>query len=352
MSGGPNNQRFPELGFYALAGQARSSRELIGQVVDGEKMGFGTAFISERFNKKEAATLSGAAGAVSESITIATGATNHNTRHPMVTAGYARTMQSLTGGRFVLGLGRGVSKMQDAYGIDRITTAEMEDFAGLMRRLFRGETIIGHEGPAGSYPVLSLDPSLDEHLPMNLVAFGPQSLALGGRCFDEVILHTYFSDETTARCVQTVKQAAEQAGRDPGDVRVWSCFATLGDHLGEDRRLLGSVGRLGTYLQAYGDLLVSTNDWDPAVLAAFRSDERVKAHRGALDATASPELLAHVATLIPDEWLAPSATGSPQTCVAAIKNQLALGCDAVIMHGATPDELAPIMDEYTSQQPL
>jgi probable F420-dependent oxidoreductase len=226
----------------------------------------------------------------------------------------------------------------------------MEDFAGLMKRLFRGETIIGHDGPAGSYPVLQLDPSLDEHLPMNLVAFGPQSLALGGRCFDEVILHTYFSDETTARCVATVKQAAEQAGRNPDEVRVWSCFATLGDHLSEERRLLGSVGRLGTYLQAYGDLLVATNNWDPAVLTAFRDDERVKAHRGALDATAPTELLAHVATLIPDEWLAPSATGSPEGCVAAIENQLALGCDAVIMHGATPHELAPVMHAYASQR--
>ena len=56
--------------------------------------------------------------------------------------------------------------------------------------------------------------------------------------------------------------------------------------------------------------------------------------------------LEHVATLIPDEWLAPSATGSPEQCVAAVRNQLALGCDGVIMHGATPTELAPIVDEY------
>jgi len=42
------------------------------------------------------------------------------------------------------------------------------------------------------------------------------------------VLHTYFTDETTARCVRTVKDAAEQAGRDPDDVKVWSCFATVG----------------------------------------------------------------------------------------------------------------------------
>ncbi|HET8929920.1 MAG TPA: TIGR03857 family LLM class F420-dependent oxidoreductase [Acidimicrobiales bacterium] len=334
-----------ELGFYALAGQPDSSRDLVAEVVDGEALGLGTVFISERYNKKEAATLCGAAGAVSERITISTAATNHNTRHPMVTAGFARTMQSLTGGRFVLGLGRGIPLQQDVFGMGRITTAEMEDFAGLMRRLFRGEVIVGHDGPAGSWPVLHLDGSLDEYLPMGLVAFGPNSLELGGRCFDEVVLHTFFTDETTARCVRTVKDAAERAGRDPESVKVWSCLATIGDHIDEDRRLMKTVGRLATYLQAYGALLVRTNGWDPEVLERILADPIVSSVRG-LDVVGTTEQLEHVAELIPDEWLAPSATGSPAQCVAGVRHQFDLGCDAVIMHGATPDELAPIVEEY------
>ena len=111
-----------ELGFYTLAGQADSSRDLVDEVRLAERLGLGSLFISERFDKKEAAVLSGAAGAVSERMTIVTAATNHNTRHPMITAGMARTMQSLTGGRFILGLGRGIPVIQDTYGIDRITT--------------------------------------------------------------------------------------------------------------------------------------------------------------------------------------------------------------------------------------
>ena len=334
-----------ELAFYTLAGQPDSSRDLLGEVVRGEALGFGTAFISERYNKKEAAALSGAAGAVSERITIATAATNHNTRHPLVTAGYARTMQSLTGGRFVLGIGRGIPLMQDAFGIPRITTAEMEDFAGLMRRLFRGEVIIGHDGPAGSWPVLHLDATLDEHLPMAIVAFGRHTLELAGRCFDEVVLHTFFTDETTARCVDTVKRAAEQAGRDPASVKVWSCFATVGDHIPEDKRLMKLVGRLATYLQGYGELLVRTNGWDLGVLQSILEDPIVSGVRG-LDIVGTTEQLEHVATLIPDEWLASAATGTPSQCVAAVRNQLALGCDGVILHGATPDELEPIITEY------
>jgi 5,10-methylenetetrahydromethanopterin reductase len=85
-------QDLPKLGFYTLAGHANSSRELVDEVRLGEAMGFGSVFISERFDKKEAAVLSGAAGAVSDRITIVTAATNQNTRHLMITAGLARTM--------------------------------------------------------------------------------------------------------------------------------------------------------------------------------------------------------------------------------------------------------------------
>ena len=114
-------------------------------------------FISERFNTKEASTLSGAAAAVTETLRIITAATNHNTRHPMVTAAYATTMHRLSGGRFTLGIGRGMDRMFAAMAIPPITTAQMEDFVLVMRRLWRGETIIGHDGPIGRFPAMRLD---------------------------------------------------------------------------------------------------------------------------------------------------------------------------------------------------
>ncbi len=335
-----------ELACYLLAGQPESARDIVTEARAAESLGLGAAFISERYNRKEAATLCGAAGAVSEKIRLITAATNHNTRHPMVTAGFALTMQSLTNGRFTLGLGRGIAPMQDAYGIERITTAQMEDFALLMRRLFRGEAIFGHAGPAGSYPILSLDSGLDEYLPLCLVAFGNNSLELGGRVFDDVVLHTYFTDETTARCVEVVKSAAERAGRDPKDVRVWSCLATIGDYLPAADQLKKSVGRLGTYLQGYGDLLVRTNGWDLDVLQRFLSDPVISGLGGALDGIGTPEQLEHAATLIPPEWLEPSATGNPKECAVSVRRQLALGCDGVILHGCTPDELRPVVEAY------
>ena len=91
-------EQLNELAFYTLAGAPSSPRALIEEVRAAERLGLGSVFISERFNIKEAATLSGAVGAVSETLGIATGATNHNTRHPLVTASFATTMHRLTGG--------------------------------------------------------------------------------------------------------------------------------------------------------------------------------------------------------------------------------------------------------------
>ncbi len=47
---------FDELGFYALAGGAKDPRAIVDEIRVAEQLGLGTAFISKRFDVKEAAT--------------------------------------------------------------------------------------------------------------------------------------------------------------------------------------------------------------------------------------------------------------------------------------------------------
>jgi hypothetical protein len=72
----------------------------------------------------------------------------------------------------------------------------------------------------------------------------------------------------------------------------------------------------------------------------------VSGFSGGFDSVGTTEQLEHVATLLPPEWLAPSATGTPEQCAVAVRQQLEFGCDGVIMHGATPHELAPVVAAY------
>lgn len=340
-----------ELGFYTLAGHSDSPRDLVDEVRQAEQLGLGSAFVSERFNVKDAPTLCGAAGAISETIGIASAATNHNTRHPLVTATFATTMHRLTGGRFALGLGRGFPSLFTAMGLEPVTTAQIRDVTGILRRLWKGETILGHDGPAGRYPYLHQDADFDEDIPILLVAMGTKTLELAGACMDAVVLHTFFGDEALVNSVASVRRGAERAGRDPSGIRVWSVLATIGDHVDEAARLKKTVGRLASYLRGYGDVLVRANGWDPEVLANFRADPFVQGFRGAFDAKASTADLEYLATLLPDEWMAAAATGTPEQCSAAILRQFELGADSVILHGATPSELAPILTAYRALRP-
>jgi probable F420-dependent oxidoreductase len=340
----------PELGFYGLPGHSDSPRDLLDECREAEEIGLGTCFVSERFNVKEAASLTGAACAVTDRLGIATGVTNHNTRHPMVTAAWATTLHRLSGGRFALGFGRGFDALFGAIGLPPITMAQLEDMAGLLRRLWHGETILGHDGPAGRWPFLRLDESFDEDIPLLLAALGPKTMTFGGRVFDGVILHTFFTDEALAECVERIRTGAESAGRDPASVRIWAVQAVLTD-LPESDRLRMLVGRMATYLQVYGEALVAVNHWDPKVLADFRTAPAVLAVKGTIDAVATPSQLEAIAEHIPDEWLAASAVGSPAHVASRIEDQLRAGADGVILHASTPKQLATAVDAYRSIRP-
>ena len=55
--------------------------------------------------------------------------------------------------------------------------------------------------------------------------------------------------------------------------------------------------------------------------------------------------------LLPDEWLAASATGPPERCARAVLGQFDLGADGVILHGCTPAELEPVVAAYRTVRP-
>jgi len=340
----------PELAGYGLAGHTDQPADLLDEVRLAEELGLGSVFLSERFNLKDAGVLAGAAAAVTSRLGIATAATNHNTRHPMVTATMATTMHRLSGGRYALGLGRGFDLLFDVMGLPRVTCAQLEDAIGIYRRLWHGEAF-GHDGPAGSFPHLSQDKAFDEDVPVLMMAIGPKSLELAGRVADGVVLHTFLTDETLTRAVRTIRDSAERAGKDPAGVRVWSVLATVEDSIPEEQRLRKLVGRLATYLQGYGEVLVRANGWDPRDLERFRADELVQGYPGAFDAIGTLEELTHLQAVLPEEWLAASATGSADQCARRIQHQLDAGADSVVLHGATPTELVPVLEAWRDVRP-
>ncbi len=338
--------KFPELGFYTLPGHTQTPADMLAEVRQAEAMGLGSAWISERVDVKEIGVLTGAAAAVTKDIFICTGATNINTRHPIVSAGLATTASRLSNGRFALGVARGIGVRAGLWGLEKVTNAQLRDFAAMMRDLWKGQRVMGYEGPLGNFPYLHLADWLNEDIPLLFGAYGPKSLEMAGGVFDGVFLSTFFSDAAVAKAVAHVRRGAEQAGRDPAAVKVWTVVATACEP-DEETWLRAMVARMATYLQApdLGELLVDINDWDRAVLDKFRANDTVACMRGGIDSVATLDQLKEIATLIPEHWF-PAAVGSAETCAQRWADQFAAGADGVVIHASTPTQFAPVLDAY------
>ncbi len=72
---------------------------------------------------------------------------------------------------------------------------------------------------------------------------------------------------------------------------------------------------------------------------------------GAIDASADAETLHRIGELVPDEWLDASAHGRSEDAARTIVRELELGCHSVILHGAEPDEIAPMVGAYRAVRP-
>ena len=338
--------KFPELGFYTLPGHTKTPADLLDEVQYAEKLGIGSAWISERFDVKEAAVLCGAAGAVTRDIHICTGATNVNTRHPVVTAGIGSTMSRLTNGRFTLGIARGIGVRFDCWGLQKVSNTQMKDFVEIMRTLWKGKKIMGYNGPMGNLPYVGTADWLDEDIPIMFGGYGAKSLEFAGGVFDGVYLSTFFSDEAVKKSVELVKRGAEKAGRDPDSVKVWTVLATVHEP-DENRYLKDVVARMATYLQApdIGKFLLDINGWDHAVWDAFKANPTVAGMLGGIDSVATLDQLREIRALIPEEWY-PAAIGDAETCAKRWVDQFNCGADGVIIHASTPKQFEPVLAAY------
>jgi probable F420-dependent oxidoreductase len=134
----------------------------------------------------------------------------------------ATTLDQVSGGRFDLGVGVGGEHPPEfvAAGVDVTQRGERTDEAlELLRRLWRGGRV-DFDGPFTRVPSLELSPGP--------VQPGGPPLWLGGRRapairragrFADVWMPYMYTPDQLARSLVQVREAAEQAGRDPSAVR-------------------------------------------------------------------------------------------------------------------------------------
>jgi alkanesulfonate monooxygenase SsuD/methylene tetrahydromethanopterin reductase-like flavin-dependent oxidoreductase (luciferase family) len=122
---------------------------------------------------------------------IGLGVTNPYTRHPVVVAQMAATMQQLSQGRLTLSLGRGIGRFLDKAGIRQYDTA-VEECVTIVRRLIAGErtSFTGNAFQIDAMLLRTLPPS--RSVPIYLAAIGPSGWQSAVRLADGVA--TVWSD--------------------------------------------------------------------------------------------------------------------------------------------------------------
>jgi 5,10-methylenetetrahydromethanopterin reductase len=341
-------QQYPELNCYLLPGHTTTPADAIAEARQAEALGLGRVWLSERFDVKEAGVICSAALTVTERLHVATAATNIHTRHPLLLASMCSSLHYLSGGRFELGLARGVAIRNQLMGLDNVSNAKLTEGLEVLRTLWRGEKVMGHDGLLGNLPYLSTGDWMEAEIPVHFVGFGEKSLRYAGAHFDGVHLHTFITPQGLGRARALVQEGAAEAGRDPDAIEITSVCATAINPTPEDR-LRKLVARMATYMQApqYAEMLIKLNGWDVEVLEAFRASTLVQSIPGGIDSVATLEQLEEISDLIPQEWY-PAALGTPQECAEYWLLEQRSGANTVCIHGSTPAEFEPALVAYAA----
>lgn len=341
-----NQIEFPELSCYLLPGHTTSPADAIEEARTAEELGLGKVWLSERFDVKDAGVICSAALASTRHIHVATAATNVHTRHPLVLATMCSSLHYLSGGRFELGVSRGVTIRNQLMGLENVSNKGLIESLQVLRSLWAGKSVIDHKGDLGNLPYLNMGKWMDARIPVHFVGFGPASLRFAGEHFDGVHLHTFITPHGLRRAKELVQTGVEKAGRDPDQVQLYSVLATACNP-SREQYLRKIIARMATYMQApgYAELLVQLNEWDPEILTAFRASPIVSSMPGGIDSVATLEQLEEISELIPSEWLH-AAVGSPEECAQSWRNELSNGANGIVIHGSTPSEFKPVLAAY------
>jgi probable F420-dependent oxidoreductase len=162
------------------------------------------------------------------------------TRPPALTAMSAAGLQSLSGGRFVLGVGSSSPAIVAGWmgaSYDR-PVERVREYVQVLRDLLAGQKVT-HAGPGFRLRGFRLGIDPGAPVPVHVGALGPRMCRLAGAVADGVLFFLMTPEGVTA-ALEHVRAGAEEAGRDPDAIDV---FVRLPVAVDEPEELVRFVGR-------------------------------------------------------------------------------------------------------------
>ena len=210
------------------------------------------------------------AAAVTDRISLGTAIVNMPYQAPAVLAKQLASLDVVSGGRLVAGLGLGWSAEEfAAVGVPyERRGARAEEYLACLRALW-GPDPVGFAGEFYSVPAASVRPKPVQQPgpPVLLGGTAPRALTRAGRLAEGWISSSRADPETLGGSVETVRAGAREAGRDPAALR-FVCRGVVLD-APRTRPLTGSLDEVradlpGLAAQGITEMFVDLN-FDPTV---------------------------------------------------------------------------------------
>ena len=199
-------------------------KSALAYVVEAERLGVDSAWTAETWGYDGATPLAYLAAQTTR-IRLGAGILQVGTRTPALTAMTAMALASLSGDRFILGLGvSGPQVIEGWHGVPFARPLQrLRETVEIVRRVTRGERLVYHgeiynvplPGGEGKALISSVPPR--PHLPIYLATLGPKSLELTGALADGW-LGTSFIPEHASLFFDPIAAGATQAGRTLADL--------------------------------------------------------------------------------------------------------------------------------------
>ena len=185
-----------------------------------EASGFDKVWLADERFYREVYTCLAAFAANTSRVGLGPCVTDPFARHPALTAMAIATLDEISGGRAVLGIGAGISGFAELGIARKKPPRAMREAIELIRALlrgeevdFRGEVVEFHNGH------LSFKPQRAD-IPMYVASNGPLGQRMAGALANAVIMEACSSVAEVEALRAEVARGAEKAGRDPGEVKL------------------------------------------------------------------------------------------------------------------------------------
>ncbi|MGO8903996.1 MAG: LLM class F420-dependent oxidoreductase [Solirubrobacteraceae bacterium] len=205
------------LGYWGLG---LSSQEQLGIVQEAERLGYDSAWAAEAYGSDAATVLAWLAGQTTR-IRLGSGIFQMPARSPAMTAMTAATIDQLSGGRMILGIGSSGPQVAEGWHGQRFARQlqRTRDYVAVVRMALARERVQFHGEtlelplPDGPGKALKLTIStVQERIPVYLAAIGPKNIALAGEIADGWF-PMLFSPEHVSELRPLLQEGADRVGR-------------------------------------------------------------------------------------------------------------------------------------------